>query len=653
MPAAARWLGPAVAVAASVAALLAGCTSGSGDQTSGPGGTGGAGASAAGRSSTIAWSGDGRHLWVTSPDDDRVVAVDARTLEVVGSVAVAGQPAELAVVGDRVVVTGAQRTSLAVLADDPAAAGPSGGTAVAVEEVALPCGAPRSVVGLPAGGAGALVAVTCPVDDRVVVASLDDAAVGAVAEVIGRPSGIAHDGEALLVSLGRTGEIVRWDLDEVRSAASTATGVGELPAPEVAQTAWADADRTPSLLGALDVGAVGPVGAYQVVDNDRRLSSRQLEGDPSYGSPLNGRARLEPAIVGACGARFADFGDPPRILALPVALAADPDDDLVWVVGQSSRSVSVVRCREGGPSGRSTTVAAFDVGDGPRGIVLAPDGRSAFIDVGFDHEVARLDLPEGWAPSDGEGAIERSGASAVGQRSVDDRYLSPLAQTGRRMFHDATDRHLTPFGVVSCASCHPAAGDDGLTWRIETASQEPKLRRTPPVWLVDADAKPLHWDGEFTDVDDLTLTTIRELLGGDGLLVDTAAISAYLAEALAPPGAPTADEAGVGAWPPELVAAGEALFEGEALGCASCHTGSSGSDGLGHDVLEPADERSRQLDRVVTPTLTGVRGRAPYGHDGRAATLTDLLAEHRGVDGQRFALRPDELEAVLAYLATR
>lgn len=648
MPAAARWLGPAVAVAASLAALVAGCTDRGVDGSAGSD-RDGAAALDAGRSSTIAWSGDGRHLWVTSPDDDRVVAVDARTLEAVGSVAVSGQPAELAVVGDQVVVTGAQRTSLAVLADDPAeaAAAPGGATA---EDVALPCGAPRSVVGLPAG-AGSLVAVTCPVDDRVVIANLDEAMAVAVAEVPGRPTGIAHDGEALLVSLGLTGEIVRWDLDEVRSAASTAAAPGELPAAEVVRTAWADDDRTPSLLGALDVGAVGPVGAYQVVDNDRRLSSRQLEGDPSYGSPLNGRARLEPAVAGACGARFADFGDPPRILALPVALAADPDDPLVWVVGQSSRSVSVVRCRDGGPSGRSTTVAAYDVGDGPRGIVLAPDGRSAFVDVGFDHEIARLDLPDGWAPADGEGAIERLEPAAVGQRSVDDRYLSPLAQTGRRMFHDATDRHLTPFGVVSCASCHPAAGDDGLTWRIETSSTERKLRRTPPVWQVDADAKPLHWDGEFTDADDLTLTTIRELLGGDGLLIDTAAISAYLAEALAPPGAPV--EGGPGAPSAALVAQGEARFEGEALGCASCHSGSNGSDGQLHDVLDPVDERSRQLDRVVTPTLTGVRGRAPYGHDGRAATLADLLAEHRGVDGRPFALRPDELEAVLAYLATR
>lgn len=650
MPAAARWLGPAVAVAAAIAALVAGCTSGDGD---GSGGSGASGASAAGRSSTIAWSGDGRHLWVTSPDDDHVVAVDARTLEAVGSVAVAGQPAELTVVGDRVVVTGAQRTSLAVLDDDPTAVaeGAAGATSE-VAELPVPCGAPRSVVGVP-GGTGSLVAVTCPVDDRVVVADLDEAAVVAVADVPGRPTGLVHDGEHLLVSLGLTGEIVRWDLDAVRSARPDAAGPAELPGPEVARTAWADADRTPSLLGALDVGAVGPVGAYQVVDNDRSLSSRQLEGDPSYGSPLDGRARLEPAIAGACGARFADFGDPPRILALPVALAADPDDDLVWVVGQSSRSVSVVRCREGGPSGRSTTVAAFDVGDGPRGIVLAPDGRSAFVDVGFDHEVARLDLPEGWAPSDGEGAIERSGSSAVGQRSVDDGYLSPLAQTGRRMFHDATDRHLTPFGVVSCASCHPAAGDDGLTWRIETSSSDRKLRRTPPVWQVDASAKPLHWDGEFTDVDDLTLTTIRELLGGDGLLVDTAAITAYLAEALAPPGAPAVGEAGVGAWPSAVVAEGEALFEGDALGCASCHTGSNGSDGRFHDVLDAVGERSQQLEQVVTPTLTGVRGRAPYGHDGRAATLADLLAEHRGVDGRRFDLRPDELEAVVAYLATR
>ena len=68
---------------------------------------------------------------------------------------------------------------------------------------------------------------------------------------------------------------------------------------------------------------------------------------------------------------------------------------------------------------------------------------------------------------------------------------------------------------------------------------ERKVRRTPPAWQVDPSVKPLHWDGEFTSTDDLTLTTIQQLLGGDGLLVDTAAISAYLEEVAAPPTRPS------------------------------------------------------------------------------------------------------------------
>jgi hypothetical protein len=640
-----RWVGPTIAASAALGALLLGCAGGADGSGSDAGIDGG-------RSSTIAWSGDGEHLWVTSPDDDQVVAVDADSLEVVGSVDVSGQPQQLAVVGGRVVVTGAQRTSLAVVTDAPTS--PSAAT---IAEVPVPCGAPRSVVGLPGDRH---VAITCPVDDRVVVVDLDGGVVVATAELDGRPTGMAHDGDRLLVTTAVPGEVVAWPLDDVLRAATAGAAAdgggpgepavqGALPPPAVVQAAWADGERSPSLLGAIDVGAMGPVGVYQVVDNDRRLSSRELAGDPSYGNPLDGRARLEPAIAAECGARFADFADGPRALALPVAIAADPVEDLVWVVGQSSRSVSVVRCQAGGPSGRSATVASFDVGDGPRGIVLAPDGRTAFVDAGFDHEVARLELPAGWDPGEGDGPIERVGPAAVGRRPVVDRYLSPLAQTGRRMFHDATDRHLTPFGVVSCASCHPAAGDDGLTWRIETDANERKVRRTPPVWEVDAAAKPLHWDGEFDDADALSLMAIRDLLGGDGLLVDTAAISAYLAEALAPPGSPARLDGRGG----ELVAAGEVLFEGDAFSCATCHAGPSGSDGRRHDVLARVAERSAQLDLAVTPTLTGTRGRAPYGHDGRAPTLAALLGEHRGVDGQPLGLSSDELAAVEAYLATR
>ncbi|MGN6696376.1 MAG: hypothetical protein ACTHN0_19515, partial [Aquihabitans sp.] len=602
------------------------------------------------RSSTIARSVDGRSLWLTSPDDDQLVEVDPSSLEVVRHVAVAGQPRELSVLGDRIVVTGSQSTELAVVQLDGTGGHAQEAGEPDVARAPLPCGGSRGVVTIPAAPDGPrhdLAAVTCPTDDVVALVDLDRLAVVGTLAIGGRPTGIVRDGDTLTVSTAGDGRLHAFDVaDLVRAVGRRSSSTAPLGVEaRSTRRAWVDGRRTASSLAARDDGPEGPIGTYQVVDNQRKLTRAEIEAGSTYGSPKDGRARLEPALAGACGARFSSVEDEPRRLSGPVAVAASPGSDLVWVVGEFSHSVSVVRCDGTDPGGRSTTVAAFDVGEGARGIVVADDGRTAFVDVGFDHQVAQLVLPDGAGAVRADDAIERTEPAAVGRRKVEDRYLSPLAQQGRRMFNDATNAHMTPFGVVACGSCHPSAGEDGLRWRIESAdastrSIERKVRRTPPAWQVDPDVKPLHWNGEFTSSDDLALSTIQQLLGGDGLLVDTAAISAYMAEVSAPPARPTGDADQTAADRQE----GDALVA--QLGCTACHTGDAGTDGTAHDVLSPSTVADGDLSEVITPPLRAVRGRAPYGHDGRAPDLEALLRSHGDGKGGSIELTPDQLAAL-------
>lgn len=607
------------------------------------------------RSSTIARSADGRSLWLTSPDDDQLLEVDPSSLEVVQAVGIEGQPRELTAIGDRILVTGAQSTSLAVV--DPE--GPGGdaqepGTPD-VGSIPLPCGGSRGVVSVPASASGPkqdLAIVTCPTDDLLAVVDLEAGRTIGTIPMPERPTGIVRDGSTVTVSTAGDGHLHTIPTSGLEDLADGKLSVADARVLLTDRKVWVDGKRTASTLAALDVGPSGPVGTYQVVDNERKLSRAEIESGSTYGSPKDGRARLEPAIAGACGARFSSLTDEPRRLSGPVALAASPTSDLVWVVGEFSHSVSVVRCDGTDPGGESVTVAAFDVGEGARGIVLADDGRTAYVDVGFDHQIAELRLPGGAEDVDTDEAIERMAPAKVGRRTVDDRYLSPLAQQGRRMFNDATNTHLTPFGVVTCGSCHPSAGEDGRSWRIETVDQttkgiERKVRRTPPAWQVDPKVKPLHWDGEFTSSDDLTLTTIQRLLGGDGLLVDTAAISAYVAEVRAPPERPVRNGDRV----TRAVRHGKELVT--SLGCTRCHSGEAGTDGKAHDVLAPSKVPDGDLAAVITPPLRAVRGRAPYGHDGRAPVLAALLMAHGDGKGGTIALTPEELVAVVSYLETR
>lgn len=639
------WGLPAVGLV--LAAFAGACSLGASDTGGGTDAVRSADRSQVSRSSTIAAGRTGQTLWLTSPDDDQVVELRASTLGVRRRIRVPGQPQELTVLGDHVLVTGSQSTDLTVLS--------SAGNPAPATRIPLPCGGSRAVVGVPAGVAGAshpMAVVTCPTDDRVVLVDLDDGAVAAQFPLIGRPTGVVRVGDQLTVSAAGDGTLRRYDLAKLLKAMGPAAGTGaDAPVLEVKPAAvtraWADGERSASTLSALDAGPRGPVGVYQVVDNVRKLSSAELAGD-AYGTPMNGRARLEPALAGPCGARFASFTDRGRLLSGPVALAAAPRGDLVWVVGQFSHSVSVVRCAPGGAASRTTTVASFEVGAGARGITVAADGQRAYVDVGFDHEVAELRLPNDVGQVGPSSAISRRAPARVVHRTVDDRHLSALAQEGRKMFADATDTHLTPFGVVTCASCHPGAGDDGLRWRIETKTITRKLRRTPAAWRIDPTVKPLHWDGEFATTDDLVLTTVQQLLGGDGLLVDTAAISAYLAEAPAPPPAPERTQA-----QRDDVARGKAVFESAGAGCSTCHRGPAGTDGLSHPALARTLDQAADLAEAVTPPLFGVRGKAPFGHDGRAADLEGLLGLHLDADGQPIELTREELAAVVAYLRSR
>ncbi len=345
------------------------------------------------RSSTLAFGPDGRTLWVASPDDDSLVEVGRTTLQVRRRIHVAGQPDEVARLGSRLVVTRAQAPAVTVV--DLAAATPTAAS------VALPCGWGRSVVAVPAGTgrlAHDTAFVTCPTDDRVAVVDLTTGRAVAALEVGGRPTGIVSDGRSLTVSSAVGGTMHTWALaDLARALGSPLAAVGvprRLDVAPVSHRVWTDGDRSASSLGSLDVGPAGTVGVYQVVDNLRTVSAADLaDGEGGYGRPLHGRARIEPALAARCGARFASFTDPGRAFSGPVAVAAAPRGDLVWVVGQFSHSVSVVRCRKGSPAGTSTMVAAFPVGAGARGITLADDGRTAYVDVGFDHAVDRLELP--------------------------------------------------------------------------------------------------------------------------------------------------------------------------------------------------------------------------------------------------------------------
>lgn len=524
-------------------------------------------------------------LWLTSPDDDAVVELDLQTLEERRRLSIEGAPERMLRAADGTLwVTLGLAAEVAAIVDGE------------VRRHPVPCGGTHDL----AERADGTIAVSCPHDDRVL--SLDPSgAVVQVAEVPGRPLALAALDDELHVGLQALGGVRVLDaaLAPMGEAVfEPSRGVhGSHPAAFAAGLAR------------------GLAGTYERVEHDADRDRPPAIG--GYGSVDDDAPRIDPRLHGACAGRYARFDGGAFVFSGPSGLAWD--GDLLWVTHRQTDNVALVRC------GASVSVVeAHRVGRGPRGVVVH-EGR-AYVDVGFDHAVAILERG-------------RDGPLLERRRELGGTRMDALALRGRDLFYDAVDIHLTPSGVVTCATCHPGGGDDGLSWFLHTPGVPRKLRRTPPAWRARASSAPYHWDATIPDAHTLGRETVHELMEGDGLLVDYDALAAYLDQAPAPVPRPVED--------PAETERGATLFV--AAGCAECHPG-GGADGATHRVVEASADADARMDAVDTPTLEAVRARAPYLHDGRAPTLRSVLTDHGALHGAASDLDPADLNALLAYL---
>ena len=87
-------------------------------------------------------------------------------------------------------------------------------------------------------------------------------------------------------------------------------------------------------------------------------------------------------------------------------------------------------------------------GYGPRGIALSPDNSRIAVGAYYSGEVFIID-------SETNAVIQ---TIALGEQAPE-----TFIRRGERLFHDAT---LSQQGWLSCATCHPGGGADGLRWDL-------------------------------------------------------------------------------------------------------------------------------------------------------------------------------------------
>ena len=386
--------------------------------------------------SSIALLADGKRLVVTDPDQGSISVVDADSLALLGRVDVGGEPHQLLVANGLVYVTTYRGGELVAVNPD---------TQTVVRRVQV-CAGPWGIARAPAGW----LAVGCEWQGEVRKVTEDFQTISTVGAVW-RVRAVAIQGETVRAANFAGPDVRIWSFG--------AAGTQSLrPVPDGQADGRADlADLAPSQVTALLPLADGSLlVAQQLVAN---AGHDDLNKPSGYGALADGQPRINPVVlrldsqdhlVGPVS--YARYDNTGRSFNSPSALA-QVSASRVLVAHLSSHDVAQLDLAAGQSDARllqrQTTAA------GPRGVAVAPERGLAWVDGAFDNAITRLPIDPMLAPSD---------AALTRVRALPQPY-STAARAGRKAFHDASNPHLTPLGVVACNSCH-ADGGDGAAVKI-------------------------------------------------------------------------------------------------------------------------------------------------------------------------------------------
>jgi cytochrome c peroxidase len=216
-----------------------------------------------------------------------------------------------------------------------------------------------------------------------------------------------------------------------------------------------------------------------------------------------------------------------------------------------------------------------------------------------------------------------------------------LARQGEALFYDARRSHNQWF---SCHTCHVDGHTCGLTFDTlnDDSYNNPKL--TPSLHGV-ARTAPWTWHGWQKDLGaGVEKSFTQTMFGPEPSAREVRAVVAFLGTLEHPPNPHrVADN--------ELSAAakrGQALFTGVAR-CSRCHAPPEYTSATTYE-LNLEDDGS-PYRRWNPPSLRGLWQRGPYLHDGRAATLHELLQDpHAPEKLGGHALTPEQRRDLVAFL---
>ena len=594
-------------------------------------------------SSAIALTADGDTLLAVNPDSDSLTLIDAASLAVKAEIRVGVTPRTVAVndAGNRAYVANWGSDTISIV--DVV-------TLQTVGEIAVGH-RPYGVVVSPDGER---LYITEQGSHRLrIVDTASGSTIGTVT-VAARPSGVAlnPDGEELYIThLLDNGITVYHTLRPYVShiplifntSAESGQGFGKRSVssgeprfqPEISTTAlWPDSNLVQSIV-------IGHEGRTAYVPHTRSNSNNRALTFDTTVFPLVSLIDLETGQHLAGQQLALGTLDPPGV-GLPFDAAITPDGSELWVVNAASNDITVINLLT------RQRAAHIEVDDNPRGIVLAPDGATAYVNNTLAGTVS---------------VIETATYSVTETVTTTESPLPPLLMEGKRLFHSSDEPRLSKDQWVACNTCHFEGEHDGRTWFFGFAGP-----RNTTSLLGMIQTYPLRWSGEWDESADSEFA-IRKENFGEGLVDDLHcalsppdcvnqppnqgrddgldALAAFI-DSLQMPLSPNhaANEPLSG-----RERRGRALFNEAALGCAVCHPAPFYTDQKKHDV-GTVTEDEKIGPAYDTPSLRGLHSSAPYFHDGSARTLYEALTRPtaNGEHDVRSLLTEGEIQDLVWFL---
>lgn len=158
---------------------------------------------------------------------------------------------------------------------------------------------------------------------------------------------------------------------------------------------------------------------------------------------------------------------------------------------------------------------------------------------------------------------------------------------------------------------------------------------------------PWFWHGWQKDLHaGVRKSMLDTMEGQEPTAADVDAVIAYFGTLKSPPNPNRPRSGGLS----EAAKRGEKVFRGSVARCSSCHTGEYFADGRVHNVGTgvPGDA----YEGFSTPSLRGIYDRTKYLHDGRAASLEEVVKKFHNpakVSGEG-ELSDAEIQDLLAFL---